>query len=82
MPNAIAVATRSLARPIEIEALNDVNSGNRLHTSRKQLDRKPSHFGSWDAPGGIDDTDFDSIGDAGESTGTFIAGHSRPAAAS
>jgi hypothetical protein len=31
-----------------------------------------THLGSWDAPGGIDATDLDSIGETGGMTGSFI----------
>jgi hypothetical protein len=47
-----------------------------LSPSLKQIDRKPSHFGSYQAPGGIAGTDFASIGETGGmtgSTGTYIA---------
>src|SRR5207302_11517894 len=40
--------------------------------SRKMIVRKPSHFGSYDAPGGISGTDFDSIGATGGMTGSFM----------
>ena len=40
--------------------------------SRKQIDLKPSHLGSYDASGGIDDTDFESIGETGGMTGSSI----------
>jgi hypothetical protein len=40
--------------------------------SRKHIDLNPSHFGSYDAPGGIAATDFDSIGETGGMTGSFI----------
>jgi len=48
--------------------------------SLKQIDRKPSHFGSYQAPDGIEGTDFASIGETGGmtgSTGTYIARHRR-----
>ena len=46
--------------------------------SRKQIDRKPSHFGSYEASGGIVATDLDSIGETGGMTGSCIDSLSRP----
>src|ERR1700758_5764879 len=40
--------------------------------SRKQIDRNPSHLGSYDASGGIDRTGLASIGDTGGMTGNSI----------
>ena len=40
--------------------------------SRKQIDLKPSHLGSYDASGGIDFTDLASIGEIGGMTGKSI----------
>jgi hypothetical protein len=39
--------------------------------SRKTIDRKPSHFGSYDAPGGMVLTDLASMGGTGGITGSF-----------
>ncbi len=49
--------------------------------SRKQIDRKPSHFGSYDAPGGIVLTDLASIGATGGMTGSCIGPFCPPAQA-
>ena len=40
--------------------------------SRKQIDLNPSHFGSYDAPFGIEATDLASIGETGGITGRSI----------
>src|SRR4051812_43000528 len=40
--------------------------------SRKISDRKPSHFGSYDAPDGMVGTDLASIGATGGMTGSFM----------
>ena len=40
--------------------------------SRKQIERNPSHFGSYDASGGIVGTDLAYIGETGGMTGSFI----------
>ena len=47
--------------------------------SRKQIDRKPSHFGSYQAPGGIVATDLASIGETGGMTGRSIGPLNTPA---
>jgi hypothetical protein len=36
------------------------------------MDRKPSHFGSYDMPAGMFGTDFASMGATGGMTGSFI----------
>jgi hypothetical protein len=40
--------------------------------SRKHMDLKPSHFGSYDMPAGIAGTAFASMGATGGMTGSFI----------
>src|ERR1700712_1446910 len=45
-----------------------------LSPSRKQMDRKPSHFGSYEAPGGMTVTDLASIGRTGGRIGKVIGG--------
>ncbi len=44
--------------------------------SRNRIDRNPSHFGSYQASGGISVTDFASIGGTGGITGSLIDSHS------
>jgi hypothetical protein len=68
--SAIAAATRSGKYRVIGRSLRLPSST--ASPSRRQIDRKPSHLGSYQASGGISGTDFASIGETGGMTGRSI----------